>query len=249
VSPAAACPHPEEFSALLDRQLAPEEIPTLERHVGECENCRKLFLRLAATDRMLGLVIGKVDLVNECLEVKPEKQDAPSEKLLEEIEAMGRTERVTHLREKEEHTASRRGRRKLVLFLLVLLLIGAFAGSLQPSPVSELKGASRQGAYVVGPGEVVLCRGTRVTLSDDAKARFWCAFRWDRPTVELKQGKLSVLEGKLLIKVGNEIQEIDAGKSGEVGPDGKLLFAAEKPPAGSPSPDATPESPPAPASD
>jgi len=244
VSPAAKCPHPEEFSALLDRQLAPEEIPTLERHVGECESCRKLFLRLAAADRMLGLVLGKVDIADECLKVKPEKQDAPSEKLLEEIEALGRAQRAAYLRETEDRATSRRSRRRLVLFLLGLLLIGAFAGVLQPSPVAELKGASQQGAYVVGPGEVRLCRDARVMLSDDARALFWCAFRWDRPKVNLKKGKLTVLEGKLLIEVGDEIQELGTGQSGQAGPDGKLIFAADGPAGGASGPGSKAESPP-----
>jgi hypothetical protein len=239
VSPGAQCPHPEEFSALLDRQLAPEEIPTLERHVGECEDCRKLFLRLSAADRMLGLVLGKVDLVQESLEVKPAKDDTPSDKLLDDLEAIGRAERVRVVRHREEKKAKRKSRRRLCFSLFVLLLIGGFAGALQPSPVVDLGGARKEGVWVLGPGDVVLHRKTKLRLSDDARVRFTCAFRWDRPVADLEAGKLTVLEGKLLIKVKNEVQEMDTNQSGTIGPDGVLKCANETPT--QPPPEAVPD--------
>ncbi len=246
MSPEVACPHPEEFSALLDRQLAPEEIPTLERHVGECGNCRKRFLRLAAADRMLGLTLGKVDLVDECLKVKAGKEDAPSDKMRDDLEAFGRTQRAVFLRDQEERTVKRKGRRKVLFFFFVLLLIGGFAGTLQPTPISKMGGAKREGAYVVGPGEVVLHRGATVGLSEDARARFWCAFRWEQPTAALHAGKLTVLKGKLVLKVGEELNELKAGQAAVFGADGKIRWEkAAGAPAGTPDATPKPESPPA----
>lgn len=240
MSAAVPCPHPEEFSALLDRQLAPEEIPTLERHVGECENCRKLFLRLAAADRMLGLTLGRIDLVGECLGVKAGKDDSPSDKMREDLEAFGRAERAACMREQEERAAKRRRRRKVLFFLFLLLLIGGFAGALQPTPVSDLGGARRESAYVIGPGEVVLYRGARVALSEGSRARFWCAFRWEKPRAALKAGKLTVLKGDLVLAAGGELHQMKAGQVAVLSPDGKLRFE-EVPGAPKTGPSKTPE--------
>jgi len=226
------CPRAEEFSALLDRELAPERIPTLERHVSECDACRKLFLRLAAADRMFGLVLGRTDLLAECLAVKPEQEDMPAGKLLDDLEALGRAERLNAHTQAEERATKRSRRRWLVLVLLLVLAGGGFAAALQPSPLAGLSGgAEREGAYVTGPGEVTLCRGAKLRLSEGARARFWCAFRWERPTAELSAGMLSVAEGTLVIRVEGVLREMSVGQAAVVEPGGKIVFKeAPKPP-------------------
>ncbi len=245
-----ACPHAEEFSALLDRELAPERIPTLERHVGECESCRKLFLRLAAADRMYRLVLGRVDLLAECLEAKPEKEDAPTGQLLDDIEAFGRNQRAAAHQQAEERTTKRKSRRRMVLFLLFVLAVGGFAGALQPSPVTGLSGkAKRAGAYVTGPGVATLHGGAKLKLSDGARARFTCAFRWQKPTAELSAGTLEVKSGKLVIRVKGVLRGMIAGQAAVADADGKVTFkdapkplpgVKKKPPATETAPPATP---------
>jgi hypothetical protein len=241
VSP-AKCPRPEEFSALLDRELAPEEIPNLERHVTECRVCRELFYKLAAADRMFGLVLGKVNLVDQCLKVKPGEQDAASDELVEQLEAMGRTERARAMQDKEVASARRRVKWTLILILLVLLGAGGFAATLELAPVADLGTAKRKGAFVVGPGEVKLCRGAKVRLSDDARAVFWCRFRWDQPGVTLKAGRLELLEGVLHVRIGGEVRSLLPGYAALIGPDGKLTFEGEESEAPPPPDGAKPES-------
>jgi hypothetical protein len=248
VSPASGCPRAEEYSALLDRQLAPQEVPELERHVGECQKCRQLFLRLAAADRMLGLVLVKVDLLGECLAVKPEKNEELGDRKREEILALGRTERLAGLRDDEERAARRLRRRRLALVLLLLLALGSLAGALQPSPVVALKGARRDGVFVEGPGEVELCRGARLRLSEGARARFWCAFRWEQPAAQLLAGRLELLEGELRVRTGTGLKAIRAGQRAERTEAGPVRIApGTASPSGAPAPAAAPSSPPSPA--
>lgn len=233
MSSPAACPRPEEFSALLDRELAPEEIPTLERHVEECRVCRGLFLRLAAADRMLGLVLGEVNLTEECLRVRPEAGDAPDEKLNERILEMGRQERLKAVEAADARRRARRRKRRLIVVLVLLLAVAAVAGTVQPSPLVSLSGgAGKVGAAVHGPGEVVLYRGAKVKLSDDAEVRFWCAFRWERPRAELTAGKLELLAGRLEIKAGDKTGVLSTGGSAAIGSDGEATIQRRgKPPA------------------
>jgi hypothetical protein len=254
VNPLGECPRPEEFSALLDRELAPEEIPTLERHVGECRICRELFLRLSAADRMFRLVLGKVDLVGECLAVKPAKEDNPSEKLLDELGELGRIERLRVIKDVEHKVAKRRGKRRWLVFLFLVIVGGAFAGALQPSPIAELGTARRKGAFVVGPGELTLHRGAKLRLSDEARVRFWCAFRWEAPVAELHGGRMTLLKGKLVVKTDEALMEMQAGQTAIFKAAGKADFekadlppdSTSKPPASTPKPSAKPESPPEP---
>ena len=228
MSAARGCPHPEEFSALLDRALSPERIPTLERHVESCATCRRLFLRLSAASRMLGLVLGRVHLAQECMGVKPEAEDAPSAALVERLEAFGLAQRGEILEAQQAARRKSRSRKILIGLLAAALVVVGALGSLQLTTVSELSGGARQrGGYVVGPGEVGLCRGSRVRLSEDAKARFWCAFRWQQPSVELLAGRLDVLEGRLLVKVGEGFEELSGQGVAKVNIDGKVTV--EKP--------------------
>jgi len=227
VSSAEGCPHHEEFSALLDRELAPERIPTLERHVDECESCRALFLRLAAADRMFGLTLPGVDLLDECLKAEPEKGSQLEEKLHAGLLELGRAQRLAALQEAEEKKSRRRRRRKLVLTLVGLLLVGAFAGSIQPSPLVSAS-AARQGAYLVGPGEVLLYRGAKVKLSAGARARFWCTFRWQRPRTRLAAGRLELLEGSLIIEVEGKLKMMAARQTAVADADGQISFEETK---------------------
>jgi len=215
VSPIGECPRPEEFSALIDRELAPEEIPTLERHVSECRPCRELFLRLSAADRMLGLVLRKVNLVQECIDLRSGEKDAVPDALMEQLEELGRHERMKGLKEVEL------------------------------SPVAETGTARRDGAYLVGPGEVRLHRGARLKLSDDARVRFSCLFRWDRPAAHLAAGQFSVLEGTLIVQAGGKRQTMSKGQAAVAGPGGEVTFrdaetTPKPPPAPTPAPTPTP---------
>jgi len=223
MSPAIACPHGEEFSALLDWELAPERLPLLERHIEECEKCRAHYLRLAAADRMLGLSLGEVKVLAECLAVAPEEKDAPPAALVEEIENTGRAERLAALREIARRAAVRR--RKLLLTALGLLVLGAgaFFAALQPSPVKALSGgARRESGYVVsaGEGQAVLFDGTTVDLAPDTTVGFRATWRWDRPRAELVRGKLSVRQGRLRVQAGGQSRDVSAGGSAEA-PAGK----------------------------
>jgi hypothetical protein len=190
-----------------------------------------MFLRLAAADRMLGLIVGGVDLADECLKIEPARDDAPSTAMLEQLEEFGRSELAEAARENELLAASRRRRRRLLLVLLLLLLAGGLAASLQPSAVRDISGAKREGAYVVGPGEVLLCRGTRVKLGPGTRARFWCAFRWERPAASLSSGRLTVLAGRLRIRSRDTTAELFIGQSASRS-EGRLLIgrAASGPP-------------------
>lgn len=210
---AAGCPHPGEFSALLDWELAGERIPVLERHVGECEGCRAHYLRLAAADRMLGIVLGGVDLLAECLAVKPGPKDVLSAEVLQGLEEAGKTERLAALAEAERRRAARARRRLAIALVVVLLLVGGLAGTVQPRVVSSLGGAEREGSYLVAKAseaEVVLFDGTRVRLAPGTSARFWCLFRWEAPKAEVAAGRLDVVAGRLLLREGGDFRELKA---------------------------------------
>jgi len=219
VSPAAGnCPRPEEFSALLDWELAPERLPALERHIEECERCRGHYTRLAAADRMLGLVLGEVHLLAECLAVGPEEKDAPPAELVAELESAGREERLAALR--KIAIAQARRRRKLLIAALALLLLagGGLAGALQPSPIKALSGgAVRNGSYVaaIEAGTVTLCDGTEVRLESGTIAGFRCAWRWERPWAEWIHGRLKVesCAGKLRVMANGQAEELAPGQS------------------------------------
>ena len=220
------CPRPEEYSALLDRELAPEEIPELERHVGECRICRELFLRLSAADRMFSLVIPRIDVVRESVKVRPGDGDAPGDELIEELAAMGRAECVRSVKESQRLGRRRRRRFGLTVLLVLLLLCGGFFAVVQPSPVLDMGGATRKGVYVLGPGEVVLHRGARVKLAEGTRVRFYCAFRWESPSAELSSGTLEMVQGKLLLRDGSRRIDLVSGATASMGTDGKLSTTA-----------------------
>ncbi|MHC4914413.1 MAG: hypothetical protein ACYTGB_02895 [Planctomycetota bacterium] len=225
----ASCPRPEEFSALIDRELAPEVIPELERHVGECRLCRALFLRLSAADRTFSLVVPKTDLVRECVKVRPGDGDAPGDQLIDDLSAMGRAECVRSVKESQRLGRQRRRRFGLGVLVVLLGLCGGFFAVVQPSPVVSMGGAKRKGVHVIGGkggSEVVLHRGIKVKLFEDTRVRFYCAFRWDRPNVELVSGRLEVIQGKLLVRDGMERIELVSGGTASLGPDGKLETTA-----------------------
>jgi anti-sigma factor RsiW len=230
VNAASACPHPEEFSALIDRELKPDRIPELESHIGHCRICRELFLRLSAADRMFALSLGGVDLLGECLAVTPGRDVALPEALCGKLEAFGRAEMAKATKETERAAARRRRRRRVLVLLLLLLLAGAFAASLQLSPVRDPGEARRTGALWSGPAEVVLCDGTAVRLSEDGRARFWCAFRWERPSAALHSGSLTVKQGQLGLRSGNQTVQLTAGQSASAKSDGTVsIDGAAKP--------------------
>jgi len=218
VSTSIPCPHGEEFSALLDWELAPERLPLLERHIEECEKCRAHYLRLAAADRMLGLSLGEARLLAECLAVEPGEKDAPPAQLVEELENAGRTERLAALREIARRAARRRRSLLISALVVVLVLAGAFAAAVGPSPIESLSGgAVRQGGYVIAPkdGAVVLCDGTRVELAAGSVAGFRKPWRWEGPRAELVRGKLTVAEGRLAVEIGETTRELAKGQSAE----------------------------------
>jgi len=218
VSPAIPCPQGEEFSALLDWELAPERLPLLERHIEECEKCCALYLRLAAADRMLGLTIGEVRLLAECLTVTTGEKDQPSAALVGQIEEVGRTERLAALEEIAQIQARRRRKLLISALVILVLLVAGFFAALQPSPVKSLSGAARSEAgYVVarGDGQATLCDGTRVELAAGTVVGFRAAWRWDRPRAELVSGKLTVVEGRLVVLTGGRTREVPAGGSEE----------------------------------
>jgi len=219
VSPAASsCPRPEEFSALLDWELTPERLPALERHIEECDKCRGHYTRLAAADRMLGLVLGEVHLLAECLAVEPGEKDAPAAELVAQLEGAGREERLAALREIARAQARRR-RKLLIAALAVLVLVGGGLGAaLQPSPLKALSGgAVRNGSYVaaVEAGAVTLCDGTEVRLEPGTIAGFRCAWRWERPWAEWVHGRLKVESstGKLRVLAHGQAEELAPGES------------------------------------
>jgi hypothetical protein len=227
VSPAANCPRPEEFSALLDWELTPERLPTLERHIEECEKCREHYLKLAAADRMLGLSLGEVHLLAECLAVEPGEKDTPGAELVGELEAVGREERLAALREIARQKARRRRRLLIGALVVVVLLAGGFGAAVQPSPVKAISGsARRQASYIATdskePGEVTLCDGARVTLAPDTLVGFRCAWRWEQPRAELVRGRLTVAEGQLNVQAGELLNLIPAGAGAEASADGKV---------------------------
>jgi ferric-dicitrate binding protein FerR (iron transport regulator) len=199
--------------------------------VEECPICRKHYLRLAAADRMLGLVVGGVKLTDECLQVAPGGKDDLPEALAAELESAGRAERVAALREIARRKTVRR-RKILVGALAVVVLIAAgFGAATQPSPVKVLAGgAARQGSYIVATeaGEVTLCDGARVKLAAGTVAAFRCAWRWESPTAELVRGGLNVVEGNLEIMVDGAPREVVAGGSAEAAADGKISITRPK---------------------
>jgi hypothetical protein len=164
---------------------------------------------------------------------------------MEQLEELGRHERMKGLKEVELATKSRRRRRGLLVFLVLAILLGAGGAALQPSPVAETGTARRDGAYLVGPGEVRLHRGARLKLSDDARVRFSCLFRWDRPAAHLAAGQFSVLEGTLIVQAGGKRQTMSKGQAAVAGPGGEVTFrdaetTPKPPPAPTPAPTPTP---------
>ena len=227
----AGCPHPEEFSALLDWELSPERLPALERHVEECPTCRKHYLRMAAADRMLRLVVGGVKLIDECLGVEAGGKDDLPEALAADLEAVGRAERVAALREIARRKAVRRRKIVIVILAAVVLVAAALGAATQPSPVKVLAGgAVRKGSYIVAAeaGEVTLCDGTKVKLAAETVASFRCAWRWESPTAELVRGGLHVVAGSLEVLVDGAPRGVAAGGSAEVAADGKISITKPK---------------------
>jgi hypothetical protein len=216
------CPHPEEFSALIDRELAPENIPELERHVEECEKCRRLFLKISAADRMLALTLGRVDLVREVLEIRAGKEDVIPDSVKRRLEEFGQAERVKALRKEEAALMRRKRKRRTIFLLLILFLLGGFAASIQPSPINNLGEARRSGAFITGPGTVTLYGGARVKLSKDARVRFWCTFRWERPKIRIIAGTVTLETGKLTAATDAGVIKIPSGSSATADPDGKI---------------------------
>lgn len=227
----AACPRQEELSALLDRELAPERIPVLESHVGQCEHCAALFRRLTAADYVLGLVLPGVNLTQQALTVKPDPNDAAAAGLLETLEAVGRAERLRAVRAEKLLRARIRRRRLIALAVTVALLVGAALAARQPGAVRELSGGARRAnGAVLGPGQAGLCRGVRVRLGEGARAEFRCLFRWEQPRAELLAGRLEVLAGTLTVRAGGRSSRVPADRWVELGTDGSLKTGGPEPP-------------------
>lgn len=200
----APCPHAEEFSALLDWELSPERLPTLERHIEDCAKCRAHYMRLAAADRMLGLSLGEAKLLAECLEVTPADKDSAGAPLVAELESAGRTERLAAIREIEARSAARRKKLVFLAIGVLVLAVGGLGAAMQPSPIQSLSGgAARRDAYVVsdGAGEIRLCNGAILRTEPGTVVRFTCAWRWDKPTVELSKGRLDGSGASVLLVV------------------------------------------------
>jgi hypothetical protein len=224
MSPAIPCPQGEEFSALLDWELAPERLPLLEKHIEECEKCCAHYLRLAAADRMLGLAIGEVHLLAACLAAAPGEKDPPAPALVAQLEEAGRVERVATLQEIARLKARRRRKLLISAAVVLVLLVGGFFAALQPSPVKALSGGARSEAgYVLarGDGQATLCDGTRVDLAPGTVVGFRATWRWEQPWAELKSGQLTVVEGRLSVQVGGQTREVPTGGSAEASPGGR----------------------------
>jgi len=224
VSP-QSCPHPEEFSALLDRESAPENIPELEAHVDSCPACRQLVFRLTAADRAFKLILGKVDLVNEIHKISAGKEDHLSEDLCEELEAYGE-QAIARIAKSASNQAGL-GRRRIFrrLVLVLVLLVAGLGLALQPSAVQDLGQASRDGLHVTAPKDgcvITLYGGAKVKLSPDARVRFRCCYRWDWPLALPEQGQLTMVSGTMFITQGGKPGPVSAGSVIGVGPDGKI---------------------------
>jgi hypothetical protein len=224
VSP-QSCPHPEEFSALLDRESAPENIPGLEGHVDSCPACRQLVFRLTAADRAFKLILGKVDIVNEIHRISAGKEDHLSDDLQEELEAYGEQAiaRIAKVASNQAGLGRRRIFRRLVLSMV--LLVAGVGLVLQPSAVQDLGQASRDGLHVTAPKNgcvITLYGGAKVKLSPDARVRFRCCFRWDWPLALPERGKLTMVSGTMFVRHGGRPEPVSAGAIIGVDSDGKI---------------------------
>jgi anti-sigma factor RsiW len=219
VSPAIPCPQAEEFSALLDWELAPARLPALERHIEECEKCRAHYRRLAAADRMLGLTLGEAKVLAECLAAQAGEKDALSPALQTELEDAGREEWLAAMRDIARQKAADRKRLAITAAIILVVAVGGFIALLHPPPVAGLSGAERRGGYVVAGdagGQVALSDGAKVKLAPGTVVGFRATWRWDDPWAELVRGRIEVAEGELTVMIGEKSKELAKGQAIEV---------------------------------
>jgi anti-sigma factor RsiW len=219
VSPAIPCPQAEEFSALLDWELAPARLPALERHIEECEKCRAHYRRLAAADRMLGLTLGEAKVLAECLAAQAGEKDALSPALQTELEDAGREEWLAAMRDIARQKAAGRKRLAITLAIVLVVVVGGFVALLHPPPVAEAGGAELRGGYVIAGdagGKVSLDGGAKVRLAPGTVVGFRATWRWDDPWAELVRGRLDLDEGELTVLIGGKSKELTKGQSIEV---------------------------------